>query len=155
MRGYGLSDTEGPFLFSIDDVVQCLWNLISVSDGAEILGPRLVLITGATNSSKSLIARGLVWKHMEKSLAEKRPRWPHLVTYSEDPIEKLAAPLPAPPDLAAIDYTPRQPPIDCVNLDEVCNAALRQTPSVLYIGELREPKDIRRAVDFAGTPVTS
>jgi len=154
-EGYGLSATDGgPFLFSIGEVVRCLWDTIRNHDG-ETFGPGLIMVTGATNSSKSLIARGLVGKHLEKALELKAGRWPHLVTY-EDPIEKFAVPLEGSisvelPDLAAIDYTPRQPPVDCRDLDEVCNGALRQTPSVLYIGELREPKDIRRAVDFAGT----
>jgi hypothetical protein len=157
-KGYGLPAMNGgPFLFSIDEVVECLWDMIRIHD-AEPLGPGLVLVTGTTNSSKSLIARGLVWKHLEnalKSLDHREGRWPHLVTY-EDPIEKLAVPLEGEisvdlPGLPAVDYTPRQPPIDCKDLDEVCNAALRQTPSAVYIGELREPKDIRRAVDFAGT----
>ena len=37
------------------------------------------------------------------------------------------------------------------SLDEALKAALRQTPSVFYIGEIREEQDLARAVEIGGT----
>jgi hypothetical protein len=155
--GYGLAIAEGPFLFSIDEIVNCLSALLMDDKDAAELGAGLIMVTGATNSSKSLIARGLVWRHLEARLDawKEGDRYPHLVTF-EDPIEEWVFPqdgdgsVPA-GQLSPIDYTPRQLPADCKDLGEACKGALRQTPKVLYIGELREAPDIHRAVDFAGT----
>jgi hypothetical protein len=80
-----------------------------------------------------------------------------LVTY-EAPIEKFfyGARRPDPaasnesPD-AYIDYTPRQVGLDCHSLEEAFEGALRQTPKVFYVGEIRSEDDLKRSVEFAGT----
>ena len=51
----------------------------------------LVVITGATDSSKSLITRGLIFLFLEaasKRALEKGLRRPHLITF-EDPVEQF------------------------------------------------------------------
>ena len=81
-------------------------------------GPQkgLIVVTGATNSGKSEVARGLAWAALPRS--KRRPA--HLVT-CEGPVEKdfwkkdafkldASAPLSALPE---IDYTPRQLGSDC------------------------------------------
>jgi len=142
-----------PVLFSIEDIVECLHKAIFLGNTE---APGLVLITGRTGSGKSEVARGLVWKRIHEA-AQKAKRRPHLLTY-EDPIEVLFAAAPDPkarPPIAdqqrPIDYTPRQKNKDCKDLPEVLKGALRQTPTVVYIGEIRERKDLRAAMEFAGT----
>jgi len=149
--GFAEEKQEDPFLFSISEVVDCLWELIVA--GNDKLEPGLVFVTGPTNSSKSKIARGLVWKHLR---AKKGRR--HLVTF-EDPIEEFVFGNSWDPSnlklvgdvLPPFDYTPRQKPTDCKDLKEAIKGALRQTPTAFYIGEMREQEDIRTAVDFGGT----
>ena len=126
----------------------------------------LVVITGSTNSAKSLIARGLIHNYLQaKVAADPKPkRRPHLVTF-EDPIEdfyvepdneatsdqkamhhpKMAR------DFAGIDYTPREQGKDVEGLKPAFADALRQTPSVFYIGEVRNTTDWLDVLEFAGT----
>jgi hypothetical protein len=148
-----LSGGEYPFPFSIRDVVEGMFERVQ---DAQAPHQGLVLLTGPTNAAKSLIARGLVWQRLSRLVGEPgRKRRPHLVTF-EDPIEKYlwrADSLPAMPGSAtpAIDYTPRQAVADCASLKEALTGALRQTPSVFYIGEIRSEEEMRRAVEFGGT----
>ena len=130
----------------------------------------LIVITGATDSSKSIVTRGLIFLFLEAA-AEKaratRKRRPHLVTF-EDPIEQYYIRDPAlkgaqqmPADNAAnleklleaiyIDYTPREKGEDADNLKRVTKDALRQTPAVLFVGETREKDDWRDLIEFAGS----
>lgn len=126
----------------------------------------LLIIAGATNSSKSEIATGLIYKYLEEQKKGSKRR-PHLVTF-EDPIEKLYArrggskasifsvEMPA-AMIHGIDYTPREKGTtseedkDVESLKEALEDALRQTPTVLFVGETREKKDWRLLIDFAGT----
>jgi hypothetical protein len=124
----------------------------------------LIVISGSTNSAKSLIARGLIDLYLENTKAGGHlKRRPHLVTF-EDPIEKYFAsdaclPSNSHPQLQVqmgaaakgIDYTPRQLRQDVQGLPEALREALRQTPRVLFVGETRERIDWRALVDFAST----
>ena len=136
----------------------------------------LLVIAGATNSSKSEIATGLIFDHLE-TLKKPGKRLPHLVTF-EDPIEKfyvafndsidafktdvdqrelmnLSVKMPAFQN--DVDYTPRERDSDyCEDKDggglsQALEDALRQTPSVFFVGETRKRRDWRQLIDFAGT----
>jgi hypothetical protein len=142
-----------PFLFSIAEVVDFLHTRIL--EDALTPDHGLILIAGGTNSSKSKIARGIAWKYLHSTKRDP----PHLVTL-EDPIEEylwdektlaLAETSSNTKTVMAVDYTPRQLHSDCQSLDEALEAALRQTPTVFYIGEIRTEEDLRKAVEFGGT----
>lgn len=135
---------------SIADIVGTLHELIFLS-AAEQHG--LVLVTGETNSAKSKITRGLLWKVLDRRKSATNRL--HLVTY-EDPIEedfasnmppKTGTHPPAPP----FDLTQRCAPIDCGSLQEALAAALRQTPAAFYIGEIRTELELAQALEFGGT----
>lgn len=141
-----------PWLFSIDEVVDCLYKCIQDADTAP---HGLVLVTGSTNAAKSKIARGIIWKRLMQLVDTKPKRRPHLVTF-EDPIEQYFTDEKQYLDLNSgelpfIDYTPRNANNDCKGLEEALSAALRQTPAAFYIGELRESDGIRHSVIFGGT----
>jgi hypothetical protein len=92
--------------------------------------------------------------------SEPETRRPHLVTL-EDPIEEYYArypgtKTPVPPTHLAqwgLDYTPRQigRQKDTASLADGLRDALRQTPSVVYIGEVRDPREWEEILKFAGT----
>lgn len=125
----------------------------------------LIAITGATDSSKSLITRGLIFLFLEAAAERafaKGIRRPHLVTF-EDPIEeyfiknsKGLVPE-TEQDLNALlttlnlDYTPRQKGIDAGSLIGVIRDAKRQTPAVLFVGETRDPGDWKELLDFGAS----
>jgi hypothetical protein len=127
----------------------------------------LIVVTGATNSSKSLITRGLLFLLLADAAdaaARCGGRKPHLVTF-EDPIEKFFIKPPeaeSPPAATAaelarlldafyLDYTPRERHKDAANLVQVTKDALRQTPSALFVGETRERRDWEALLEFAGS----
>ena len=113
----------------------------------------LILVTGRTGSMKSTIARGLIHRHLGRELARNRERVPHVVTH-EDPIEQefYAESHRDKGPALPIDYTPRDRNAgDTSGLEETLNNALRQTPSAVYVGELRDPKDWHHVQRFAGT----
>lgn len=112
----------------------------------------LVVITGATASGKSKIARGLIYLRMMAAIRDpdREPRKPHLITF-EDPIEKFwvsnnddAQPL-------NFDYTPREKNIDASDLRSVLKDALRQTPTLIFVGEIRDRREWATVVEFAST----
>lgn len=128
----------------------------------------LVIITGATKSNKSVLARGLVERWLEDARRKDGKR-SHVVTI-EDPIEARLANLPythvinrdqegneinpktsSQPLISEIEYTPRTIPHDTPAVREALKDALRQTPAVVYIGEIREDEDWQEVMDFAGT----
>jgi hypothetical protein len=119
----------------------------------------LLIITGATNSSKSEIATGLIHTYLDKQIKDSKGQ-PHLVTF-EDPIEKFYE-IPGKGNasnhsvemvgaIKRVNYTPREKGKDVESLKEALEDALRQTPTVLFVGETRDKADWRRLVDFAGT----
>lgn len=126
----------------------------------------LVVVTGATDSSKSIITRGLIFLFMQRA-AERarrlRQRKPHLLTF-EDPIEKYYVKDPETDDLPKtreqleglldalyVDYTPREKGLDAAGLRQVTKDALRQTPAVLFVGETREEGDWKALLEFAAS----
>jgi hypothetical protein len=152
------------YWFSIEDQCQVLHSGISELNLKHPQG--LVVLCGSTNSSKSLIARGLIHRFLEarrhvpgKPVQSRRP---HLVTF-EDPIEKFfisseEKELRELPKITqagrwGVDYTPREkgPDKDVPNLKQAFADALRQTPAVFYIGEVRDRSDWVDALEFAGT----
>ena len=50
-----------------------------------------------------------------------------------------------------VDYTPRQRGIDVDSLRDALQDALRQTPTLYFVGETREPADWRSLLAFAGS----
>jgi len=163
--GAGRSSGAGEmFLNDIYPLCKCLYNRLNLDPAGSPCG--LIAITGATNSSKSLIARGLIFLILEaaaKHAFEKGLRRPHLVTF-EDPIEEYFIKDPT-TDLAPekleelmsllvalnIDYTPRQNGIDADGLTSVIKDAKRQTPAVLFVGETRDPKHWKELLDFGSS----
>lgn len=119
----------------------------------------LLVIAGRTGSAKSKVARGLIAKLLSDLLRSQQPtdRRPHLITL-EDPIEVpyyqdrdpckiLTDDAPRP-----VDYTPRDLSRgDAASLDQALKDALRQTPTVVYVGEVRGAPDWRAVLGFAGT----
>ncbi len=110
----------------------------------------LILVSGATNSAKSELTRGLIARLIKRQVDVKGERWPHLVTY-EDPIEKRFFPDSKTALTHGVEYTPRQKGVDVGSLESAFNDALRQTPSVFYVGEVREDADWKELMRFAGT----
>jgi hypothetical protein len=122
----------------------------------------LLVISGLTNSGKSLITRGLIWNLIYKLLTQwdkdKSKRCVHLLTY-EDPIETPIFSIKEFPleldhsmlEHIKLDCTPREEASDTSGLRQVLQDALRQTPSVVYVGEVRNLSEWRAIFDFAGT----
>jgi hypothetical protein len=151
-------------LNSIEEICEIIYKQVFTlpqkeASASEIHG--LLVITGSTNSAKSLITRGLIYKHLKEQIKdEKRKRKPHLITY-EDPIEQYYQksddddngknPQVALQMKGQIDYTPRQKGKDAACLRDVLQDALRQTPSVLFVGETRDEKEWAELFRFAGT----
>ena len=159
-------ETNGPvFLNDIRVICERLRDILFDEKGSTGHTGGLLAITGATDSSKSLITRGLIFMHMEKLAKKARSagnRKPHLITY-EDPIEEyfikdpstkvqpFKADLESILDAFYIDYTPREKKFDARNLGGVTKDALRQTPAILFVGETRAPEDWEELIEFAGT----
>jgi type II/IV secretion system protein len=115
----------------------------------------LVVVTGRTASAKSQITRGLIYEYLHPlpNKPGKNGRVPHLLTY-EDPIENKyfgAKVDPIKAQQLGIDYTAREKHKDVLSLADALKDALRQTPSVVFVGETREKKEWKALIDFAGT----
>jgi hypothetical protein len=170
VRGSNLSDSKWKpeeldangawkknFLFPLHFGINSLWEALHLDPAVHPSG--LILMSGATATAKSGIARGLAYKYLEAACIAKPARIPHLLTY-EDPIEKyfwndvtrehhLDNPLHW--TQSQIDYTPRQLVKDTLSLDEVLRGALRQTPALVYVGEIRTSLELHQALEFGGT----
>jgi hypothetical protein len=114
----------------------------------------LFVIAGATNSGKSNIGRGLIHQYLKNEVealqGKTGRRRPHLITF-EDPVERYWFQNPEKAKETGIDYTPREKGTDAPSLKEAITAALRQTPSVFYAGETRDPEDWKELLRFAST----
>jgi len=128
----------------------------------------VIAISGSTSSGKSEVARGLIFKYLQRRINDAagsdsggRGRNPHLLTI-EDPIEKfyfeckkdVESSRIVPPYVSqakGLDYTPREVGHDTPSLDAALSDALRQTPAVVYIGEIRSKEGLQSAINFAGT----
>jgi hypothetical protein len=139
------------FFQSFSEVCHCLFDGVfdrpSPRDG-------IVIITGGTGSGKSAIARGLIHLYLQKLMVDAPSRNPHFIT-CEDPVEKFFYDEPAQARAScAIDYTPRQknPEADMKELRQaLMQDALRQTPSLCFVGETRSGEDWRTLFEFATT----
>ena len=152
------------FLNDIHELCNQLKQILLPNDALNPAG--LITITGATDSSKSLITRGLIFlylRQMAEKAFRKSLRRPHLVTF-EDPIEEFYITEPAadfaPKNLEEleqllatiyIDYTPREKRIDTDKLTAAIQDAKRQTPAVFFVGETRDPRDWVDLLKFSGS----
>jgi len=164
--GVAASKTEDigeMFLNDIYPICKQLYDVLSLDPASSPFG--VIAITGATNSSKSLIARGLIFLILEAAAEhalENRIRKPHLVTF-EDPIEEYFIKnskthlfpqleiLTGLLDALNLDYTPRQKGVDTDSLTSVIKDAKRQTPAVLFVGETRDANDWTQLLDFGSS----
>lgn len=149
-------------LFSIAESVNVLFEALfheQIKQGSAT-AQGLLLVTGSTGSTKSNVSRGLIHAYLGHCAGiSAGGRNLHVLTH-EDPIEAALFPKPASDDEAAmlsqysqqgIDYTSRQAGVDTAGLKETVNAALRQKPAVLYVGEVRDARDLRTCLEFGGT----
>ena len=144
-------DLSPGFLNKEEQINSLLADLIFGKKAANKRG--LLVISGRTGVAKSKVARGLIKSYMTMSV-EHSPhrtphpphRTPHLLTY-EDPIEDYIYDL----DGEEENYTPRQRGFDVNDINQAVNDALRQTPTILFVGETRDPRDWKQLLHFAGT----
>jgi hypothetical protein len=134
-----------------DTLYECIFNERKIGTTG------LVIVTGGTGSGKSQAIRGLIDRFIndQENLDTwfKRKRIPHLVTY-EDPIEETLFGVDKPEfaeNAAWINYTPRQRGVDVPGLSGAINSALRQTPAAFYVGEVRDIREWKLLLEFAGT----
>lgn len=153
-----IPSTSSPLrLVSIGELCSCHWKLIR-SDSAP-LPSGLIVVAGRTASAKSKTARGLIFKALTDPHARsawkaaRENRKPHLITL-EDPLEEclFEGDTSESQVKCPFDYTPRDKTRGDYNtLAEALNDALRQTPTVVYVGEVRDVADWKAVMEFAGT----
>jgi hypothetical protein len=139
------------YLNGLDEICQSLYDSVfPLKPTSESTG--LVVLSGRTASAKTQLARGLIWMYLSNRSAyfKAKRRTPHLLTF-EDPIEAYYFDQDRPLDGQELDYTPRQKGHDADSLAQVLNDGLRQTPSVVFVGETREPDEWSDLIGFAGT----
>lgn len=148
-------------LFSLWEYCQLLFTEIFSKTGSAEHAHGLVVITGATKSAKSEIARGLIELYLEQKSEKETTKRHHLITF-EDPVERFyvyksvngSSPWTAVELMgtaAGRDYTPRQKENDARLLQEALNDALRQTPALFFVGETRNREEWKVLLDFAAT----
>lgn len=162
-------DVVRPFQVSTENLCDVVYEQLSQTESSIPSG--LVIVGGQTASAKSQTVRGLIYRLLTDDevlnawCQAKNGRRPHLVTL-EDPIEKsLFDNLErfhegtdsfdvrvAKNDGRLIDYTPRNRSSgDYQDLAGAFADALRQSPTVVYVGEVRTESDWKAVIDFAGT----
>lgn len=156
--GFKASTSVDYGLTSIDSIVKSISRVIF----SKLPATGLVLITGSTNSAKSIVCRGLIHEYLTSTSYLNDPKYlkrrPHLVTI-EDPLEALFLDLghwSDPTCRVRIDYTPRVlgstgANRDAKSLKFALHDCLRQSPSCVYIGEVRNNRDWRDILEFAAT----
>lgn len=142
------------FIFSLEELCQEICEVIFKATAEPASVPHgLIIISGATATGKSEIARGLIYKYLTalvRRAVGRCERRPHLVTV-EDPIDKSWATNPEAARATGIDYTPREVVRDVSCLQEAVDAALRQTPALLFVGETRKEDDWKELLRFGAT----
>ena len=179
--GYWPSDSpkpnKPPFLNTIQQIGKVIYRDVFGADEAAVPTQGLIIISGATGSCKSNVARALIHLYLENYSSGRvrgaRDRKPHLITL-EDPIE--AEFLEEPEILSeaepfrwyeTVDYTPRQmredgsapSPVPVEQFENrvptplraALRDGLRQTPALFYAGESRAGDDVRALLEFAQT----
>lgn len=96
----------------------------------------LILVTGPAGSGKSTTLAAIIDRINSN-------RDVHIITL-EDPVEYVHQ-----HNRAMVNQ--REIGIDCGNYEDAMNAALREDPDVILLGEMRDPDTISKAVDAAGT----
>lgn len=153
----GGSENEELFLNTVYQISHHLYEKIFWGNETKT---GLVVLTGSTSSGKSQVGLGLIYEYLGEKLkrnGQSSVRNPHLVTF-EDPIEKFyfkdQKDKPVPPDETqkyGIDCTLREKPKDGEVLEDIFKDLLRQTPSIVLIGETRRVEDWKALIEFAGT----
>lgn len=153
------SDEPGSFLFSFADYCEVLDALLFDQNHKS----GLLVIMGSTSSGKSEISYGLMYRYLQTTDEGFR----HVITL-EDPIEKqLNKPCksksgkdfgglydPNDPNkmgaATGVEYTARDKKHD-TTLKQGLSDCLRQKPTIVCVGEVRDREDWREIIDFAGT----
>jgi Type II/IV secretion system protein len=143
------------FMSGVSDVTELVWQqLCKTSQISPVSMAGLIVVSGATGSGKSAVATALVDRYLHDkenlSAAYKRKTKLHLVTV-EDPIERYMFRSPDEFKSSPIDYTPRQLGRDVSNLRSAFSDALRQGPSIMFVGELRTAKDWADVLEYCRT----
>lgn len=96
----------------------------------------LILVTGAAGSGKSTTLAAILNKINSSRAA-------HIITL-EEPIEYLH-------DHKMSIVNQREIGIDCGTYEEAVNAAVKEDPDVILLGEMRDPDTVARAIEAAET----
>jgi hypothetical protein len=149
------SGMRSGFLSGVSEVSELIWQQLCKTgrtSPASMTG--LIVVSGATGSGKSAVAMALVDRYLydkeNLSAAYQRKTKLHLVT-AEDPIERYMFRSPDEFRASPIDYTPRQLGRDVSNLRSAFSDALRQGPSIMFVGELRTANDWVDALHYSRT----
>lgn len=136
-------DLMGPVLY--DEITKQF-----SASSTEPLESGLVAVFGETGTGKTELTVRMILEHLLRK-SNKIGR-PHLITY-EDPVEKwlFDGDLGESLTKGIFDYTPRIANRDCDGLKNFYLSALRQKPAAAYVGEIREVKDWKTALEIAGT----
>jgi hypothetical protein len=147
--------TERGHLNTIKQISEALYEKLfeAETEGLQSQPGGLILVTGSTNVAKSEIAKALTHIHLQQELQTGRTRPQkarvlHLVTI-EDPIETYFRRRPS--RSSQVDYTPRQIGVDVQDVKTGIEDALRQTPSVLFVGEVRDSTNFPLLLEFGGS----
>ncbi|MCA9186075.1 MAG: Flp pilus assembly complex ATPase component TadA [Planctomycetales bacterium] len=156
------------FVLRTNEITSVICDKIGFSKSVSVANQPtgLILIAGATNSSKSNVAKVLALDIMRQAVhsaeVARRFRRPHLVSF-EDPLESWkvrkspssvnVSSLQKPEDSLLFGFccTLREKGKDVDSLTDALHDALRQTPTLVYIGEIRKKQDWIDAIDFAGS----
>ena len=120
---------EAPSLDALELPAESLKKLASRKRG-------LILVTGIAGSGKSTTLGGMI-QHMNESIER------HIVTL-EDPVELLFS------EKRCV-ISQREVGTDCPNFREGLRHALRQSPDVILIGEMRDSETVTAALDATET----
>lgn len=167
---------RSPYVVKIESICR---KMVDLAVAGTVPRPGLIVVAGSTGCGKSFFVEQLI-KCLMAKIPSKEGRFPHLLTL-EDPVEKLLFDSPLlDADGANVDdcgretgrggglfYTPRslvrygqnhgtltETPFqkgDCPGLDEGLRNALRQTPDLLFVGEMRRIEDWPALLHFAGS----